>query len=83
MPPQLLASQAMGFWFIALGVITLFGALGALAQNIGLFLVLILLTAGSGLLAAARIGALHGVRIAAGWVLVASSAAAFYVAGSS
>ncbi|MFR0355840.1 acetate uptake transporter [Streptomyces sediminimaris] len=80
--PVLLDSQALGFWFIALGVITLFGALGATAQNMGLFLTLILLTAGAGLLAAAYIGTLHNVRIAAGWVLVASSAAAFYTAGA-
>nr|WP_181446736.1 hypothetical protein [Streptomyces sp. NTH33] len=76
-PPQWPA-----FWWIALAVITLFGALAALGQNIGMFLTLILLAAGSALLAAARIGAFSGVRIAAGWVLVASSAAAFYTAGA-
>ncbi|WP_225813586.1 acetate uptake transporter [Streptomyces spinosus] len=80
--PFLITSQAMGFWWIALGLITLFGAAGALAQNMGLFLTFILLTAGSGLLAAAQIGAFHSVRLAAGWVLVASSAAAFYTAGA-
>lgn len=75
-------STAFGFWFIVLCVVTTFGALAALAENLGLFLVLGLLAAGSGLLAAGFIGAISGVVTAGGWVLVASAAAAFYTAGA-
>jgi succinate-acetate transporter protein len=82
LPLTMLFGEAFGFWWIALAVITLFGALAALGQNLGMFLTMILLTAGSSLLAAAHIGAYPGVRTAAGWVLVASSAAAFYTAGA-
>ncbi|GAB2899389.1 hypothetical protein GCM10027074_77600 [Streptomyces deserti] len=77
-----ISEDAFGFWWIAVAVITLFGALGALAQNLSTFLTLILLTAGSSLVAAGVIGNVHDLRIAAGWVLVASSAAAFYTAGA-
>ncbi|MEV8564821.1 acetate uptake transporter [Streptomyces sp. NPDC051322] len=75
-------TQAFGFWWIVLAVVTLFGAIAALGDNLGLFLVLILLTAGSSLLAAGILGGYHNVVLAAGWVLVASSAAAFYTAGA-
>jgi succinate-acetate transporter protein len=82
LPPLTLFSPALGFWFIVLCVVTTFGALAALGQNLGLFTVLILLAAGSGLLAAGFIGGFSTVVAAAGWVLVASAAAAFYVAGA-
>lgn len=75
-------SEAFGFWFIVLALITLFGSIAALGQNLGLFLTLALLTAGSALLAAGLIGVAPGVITAAGWVLVASSAAAFYTAAA-
>ncbi|WP_329141622.1 acetate uptake transporter [Streptomyces sp. NBC_00670] len=75
-------SQAFGFWWIVLAVTTLFGALASLGQNFGMFLVLILLAAGSALLAAGLLGTTHSLVLAAGWVLVASSAAAWYTAGA-
>jgi uncharacterized protein len=75
-------SRAFGFWFIALAVITIFGALAALATSGALFLVLGLLAAGSVLLAVGFVGPFTGVVVAGGWVLVASSAAAFYTAGA-
>jgi succinate-acetate transporter protein len=74
--------RAFGFWWIVLAVVTIFGALAALAENMGLFLVLALLAAGSALLATGLIGGFHDLVIAAGWVLVASAAAAFYTAGA-
>ena len=46
------ASPSFAFWFIALTLVTIFGALGALAQNLGLFLTLGTLAAGSALTAA-------------------------------
>ncbi|MFE1753727.1 acetate uptake transporter [Streptomyces anandii] len=75
-------SKAFGFWWIVLAVTTIFGALASLGKNLGLFLTLGLLAAGSALLAAGIIGAVHGLVVTAGWVLVASSAAAWYTAGA-
>jgi hypothetical protein len=75
-------SRAFGFWFIALAVITIFGALAALATNAALFLVLGLLAAGSVLLAIGFVGPFTGLVNAGAWVLVASAAAAFYTAGA-
>jgi succinate-acetate transporter protein len=76
------APRAFGFWWIVLAVVTLFGALAALGDNLGIFLVLALLAAGSALLTTGLIGGWHNLEIAAGWVLVASAAAAFYTAGA-
>ncbi|WP_256363200.1 acetate uptake transporter family protein [Streptomyces sp. TRM70350] len=82
MPVVVISEAAFGFWWIAAAVITLFGALAALGQNLSTFLTLVLLTAGSSLVAAGLIGNVPGVRVAAGWVLVAAGAAAFYTAGA-
>lgn len=69
-PATALQSRAFGFWFIALAVITIFGALAALATSAALFLVLGLLAAGSVLLAIGFVGPLHrpgrGRRLGAG-----------------
>lgn len=75
-------TEAFGFWWIGLGLTTLFTALGALGRNLGMFLTLALLTAGSALLAAGILASANGVITAGGWVLVASAAAAFYTAGA-
>jgi succinate-acetate transporter protein len=82
LPTSVLTSRAFGFWFIVLAVVTTFGALAALADSLGLFTVLGLLAAGSGLLAAGLVGSIHELVTAGGWVLVASSATAFYTAGA-
>jgi uncharacterized protein len=82
LPVTALASRALGFWFIVLCIVTTFGALAALGDNLGLFTVLALLAAGSGLLAAGWVGGIGIVVVAGGWVLVASAAAAFYTAGA-
>jgi succinate-acetate transporter protein len=82
LPTSVLTSRAFGFWFIVLAVVTTFGALAALADNLALFTVLGLLAAGSGLLAAGFVGGTHELVSAGGWVLVASAAAAFYTAGA-
>ncbi len=76
------ASEAFGFWWIPLGLITVFGAIAALAENLGLSLTLFLLAAGSGLLAAGLLSGTRALVTAAGWVLVAAAAAAFYTAGA-
>ena len=82
LPGTVLTSRAFGFWFIVLCIVTTFGALAALIDNFALFVVLGLLAAGSGLLAAGWVGGIPILVVAAGWVLVASAAAAFYTAGA-
>jgi succinate-acetate transporter protein len=82
LPATVLTSQAFGFWFIVLCVLTTFGALAALGDNLGIFTVLGLLAAGAGLLAAGFVGAIPAVVVAGGWVLVAAALAAFYTAGA-
>lgn len=81
-PAAALFSRAFGFWFIVLCVVTAFGALASLAENLAMFTVLGLLAAGSGLLAAGLVGGIGVLVVAAGWVLVASAVAAFYTAGA-
>jgi len=76
------ASPSFAFWFIALTLVTSTGALGALAQNLGLFITLGTLSAGSALTAAGfYAGSLATVR-AGGWLFVASAAAAWLTAGA-
>lgn len=82
LPLGTMRSEAFGFWWIVLALVTAFGMLAALAENLGMVLVLGLLSAGSALLAAGLISGSHSTVQAGGWVLVASSAAAFYTAGS-
>lgn len=82
LPVAVLQSQAFGFWFIGLTVVTLFGALAALGDNLALATVLWLLTVGSALLAAGFVGGIAGLVTAGGWVLVFSAGAAFYTAGA-
>jgi succinate-acetate transporter protein len=82
LPLAAATSTEFGMWFVVLCIVTFFGAVAATGENLGLFLTLGLLASGSGLLAAGLIGAVHGLVVAAGWVLVASAAAAFYTAGA-
>ena len=82
LPAVVLESQALGFWFIGLTVVTLFGALAALGDNLALATVLWLLTAGAALLAAGFVGGIGVLVTAGGWVLVFSAGAAFYTAGA-
>lgn len=81
-PVNATTTRAFGFWWIVLALVTTFGTLAALAENLGLFLTLGLLAGGSALLAAGLIGFSHDTVKAGGWVLVASAAAAFYTAGA-
>ncbi|WP_112468734.1 acetate uptake transporter [Streptomyces triticisoli] len=82
LPLDTTLSQAFGFWWIVLAVTTIFGALASFGRNLGMFLVLGLLAAGSALLAAGILGAVRGLVQTGGWVLIASSAAAWYTAGA-
>jgi succinate-acetate transporter protein len=69
-------------WFYTLAAITAAGAFAAIAESVGLFTVLGLLATGSALLAVGlSVGGVGWVKVA-GWVLVASAIAAWYVATS-
>jgi succinate-acetate transporter protein len=76
------ASPSFAFWFIALTLVTFWGALGALAQNIMVFLTLGVLTAGSAVTAAGLWTGSLGVQHAGGWLFVISAAAAWLTAGA-
>src|ERR687885_1528394 len=76
---------AFGYWFIALGVITLMGAIAASAENLVLALVLHTLWIGSGLLAIGFLAA-HNINsawvIIGGWGLLLSALLAWYTASA-
>lgn len=82
-PPLVLGlNVSFAWWFIVLASITMIGALAALGDNLGMFAVLGLLAAGSSF---AAIGFYTGGGWAftvAGYVLVASAAAAWYTASA-
>jgi succinate-acetate transporter protein len=84
MPPIPLgaASASFAFWFIALTLITFWGALGALAHNLLLFFTLAVLTTASAVTAAGfYAGSLAAVN-AGGVLFVISAAAAWLVGGA-
>ncbi len=80
--PLGITSPSFAFWFIALTLVTSFGALGALAQNLGIFTVLSTLAAGAALTAAGFYAGSLGTVRAGGWLFVVSAAAAWLTAGA-
>ncbi|HET6510022.1 MAG TPA: GPR1/FUN34/YaaH family transporter [Baekduia sp.] len=70
----------LGYWFLALGAITLAGTLAATFESLGLTSVLGLLAAGSVFAALHYLTGSGTWETIAGWVLFASALAAFYVA---
>jgi uncharacterized protein len=70
----------LGFWFLVLAAITAAGAIAALFESLGLVAVLAPLAAGSALAAVHYLTGSGGWDTAAGWLLLASSWIAFYVA---
>jgi hypothetical protein len=73
--------HAIGFWFIALGAITVSGTLGALAEGgFGVSAVLGTLAAGSCLAAIGLLNGSHSLQHGAGWVFVISACLAWYMA---
>lgn len=72
-------SSSFAFWFIALTLVTIWGALGALAQNMLLFIMLAVLTAASAV-TAAGLWAVSVNTIRAGGVLFLISALAAWLA---
>jgi uncharacterized protein len=75
------AFPEFGYWFIVAAAITWMCAWAALGENTALFLTLATLALGSTLEAIARVsGAMGGLHVAAGYVLMISSLIAFYTA---
>jgi succinate-acetate transporter protein len=69
-----------GYWFLVLGAITAAGAAAALGESIGFFAVLATLAVGSALAAVGYLTGTEDWLKAGGWVLLASSWIATYVA---
>jgi len=84
MPPIPLgaASASFAFWFIALTLVTFWGALGALAQNMLLFFTLAVLTAASAVTAAGFYAGSLATVNAGGVLYVVSAAAAWLLGGA-
>jgi succinate-acetate transporter protein len=80
--PGTASQPAFAMWFYALAAITVMGALAALAENLGLVVVLGTLATGSALLGVGMsVAGPNWIKVGA-WVLVASAIAAWYVASS-
>jgi succinate-acetate transporter protein len=76
------AFPELGYWFLALAVITGLGMIAALGENLGITSVLATLTVGSAFLAVHYLTGGETWKTAGGWVLVASSVLAAYTAGA-
>jgi succinate-acetate transporter protein len=72
----------LGYWFLALAVITGLGALAAFAESLGLVATLVTLAVGSAFLAVRYLDGGIGWQHTGGWVLIASAIAATYTAGA-
>jgi succinate-acetate transporter protein len=80
--PTLGAFTELGYWFIVLAVITGFGFVAALRENLGLTGVLLALAGGSACIAIYYWTGATGWERVGGWVLLASSWIACYTAGA-
>jgi hypothetical protein len=80
--PLGLANPSLAFWFIALTLVTMFAALGALAQNMGIFITLVVLTAASAVTAAGEYAGSLATLRAGGWLFVIAAIAAWLTAGA-
>lgn len=76
------SSPSFAFWFIALTLVTAFGALGSMVHNAGVCITLAILTAGSAVTAAGFYAGSVAVVNAGGWLYVFSAAAAWLTAGT-
>lgn len=76
------ASASFAFWFIVLTLVTFWGALAALAQNLLLFVTLGTLTAASAVTAAGFYAGSLGADRIGGWLYVVAAAAAWLLAGA-
>jgi hypothetical protein len=76
------AAGAFGLWFVVLAAITWIGAIAATADNIALTGVLVMLAAGSTLLAIALLAATPTVLVIGAYLLIISALLAWYLASS-
>ncbi len=76
------AFPALAFWFVILAAVTWAGAVASLATNAGLVSVLTILAAGATLMAIALFTGSDGLRIASGYVFMASAVCAWYTASA-
>jgi hypothetical protein len=76
------ANSSLAFWFIALTLVTMFTALGALAQNMGTFVTLAVLTLAAGVTAAGYYAGSVATLRAGGWLFVIAAVAAWLTAGA-
>jgi succinate-acetate transporter protein len=76
------ASPPFAMWFVVLTLVTFWGAIGALAQNMIVFVTLGVLTAASAVTAAGFWAGSLGTVNAGGWLYVISAAAAWLAAGA-
>ena len=81
-PLKLATNPGMAWWFIVLASITMMGAVAAIGDNLGIFVVLGLLAAGSSFAAIGFYGGGGWAFTVAGYLLVASAAAAWYTASA-
>lgn len=76
------ANSSFAIWFVPLALVTFWAALGALAENLWLFITLGTLTAASAVTAGGFFSGNLGVTEAGGWLFVISGAAAWLTAGA-
>ena len=76
------AASAFGFWFVVLAAITWVGAVGAVAESGGLAGVLVLLAAGSTLLAVGLLAGVATVQVIGAYLLIISAILAWYTASA-
>ncbi len=72
----------IGFWFVVLAAITWVGAAASLAENKGMFALLVFLAAGATCGAIGNFVGNEGVRMLAGWLFIISSVIAWYTASA-
>jgi hypothetical protein len=76
------AATAFGFWFVVLAAITWVGAVGAVAESTALAGVLVLLAAGSTLLAVGLLAGVATVQVIGAYILIISAILAWYTASA-
>jgi uncharacterized protein len=76
------ASPSFAIWFVPLALVTFWAALGALAENLWLFITLGTLTAASAVTSAGFFAGNLDVTRAGGWLFVISAAAGWLTAGA-
>ncbi|MGD9999258.1 MAG: acetate uptake transporter [Ilumatobacteraceae bacterium] len=72
----------LGFWFLALGAITLVGAIAAMAENVILAGVLTSLAGGAVIAAIANLAGNSGAETLAGYFFIVAAGLAFYLASA-